>query len=212
MSSRSQGNIFSRRKMIIGTLIVSAGAHVSSNEPAIVLFGYLRHGLVGRGVMLFGVILLLLNFLDGLYKLARLNWHIAYQIVMTIRYIALSVRLDSVDPCLSRRITGGPRRWRAAAGARLSRGELATARPCRPAKARRRWSRGTARCGRRRARRRRKSSGRRRRRPTAARTVLRAAASAAARSRSVAAAPRQPPLPLPEPAAARLLRHRRWPR
>ena len=43
--------IFSHvEKMIIGTLIVSAGAHVSSNEPAIVLFGYLRHGLVGRGV------------------------------------------------------------------------------------------------------------------------------------------------------------------
>jgi len=80
-------------KMIIGTLIVSAGAHVSSNEPAIVLFGYLRHGLVGRGVELFGVILLLLNFLDGLYKLAKLDWHVAYQIVMSLCYIALSVRL-----------------------------------------------------------------------------------------------------------------------
>jgi hypothetical protein len=43
--------------MIIGTLIISAGAHVSSNDPAVVLFGYLRHGLVGRGVELFGVIL-----------------------------------------------------------------------------------------------------------------------------------------------------------
>ena len=80
-------------KMIIGTLIVSAGAHVSSSEPAIVLFGYLRHGLVGRGVELFGVILLLLNFLDGLYKLAKLDWHVAYQIVMSLCYIALSVRL-----------------------------------------------------------------------------------------------------------------------
>ena len=47
--------IFSHvEKMIIGTLIVSAGAHVSSAEPLIVLFGYLRHGLIGRGVMLFG--------------------------------------------------------------------------------------------------------------------------------------------------------------
>ena len=80
-------------KMIIGTLIVSAGAHVSSNEPAIALFGYLRHGLIGRGVELFGVILLLLNFLDGLYKLGRLNWHTAYQLAMTICYIALSARL-----------------------------------------------------------------------------------------------------------------------
>ena len=87
-------DIFSHvEKLVIGTLIVSAGAHVSSNEPSIVLFGYLRHGLVGRGVMLFGVILLLLNFLDGLYKLARLNWHIAYQILMTLLYVALSVRL-----------------------------------------------------------------------------------------------------------------------
>lgn len=80
-------------KVIIGTLIVSAGAHVSSADPAIELFGYLRHGLVGRGVQLFGVILLLLNFVDGLYKLARLNWHLAYQIAMTLLYVALSVRL-----------------------------------------------------------------------------------------------------------------------
>lgn len=80
-------------KMIIGTLIISAGAHVSSNEPAIVLFGYLRHGLVGRGVELFGVILLVLNFLDGFYKLAKVNWHTAYQVLMSLCYFALSVRL-----------------------------------------------------------------------------------------------------------------------
>jgi hypothetical protein len=53
----------------------------------------LRHSLVGRGIELFGIILLVLNFLDGLYKLARLNWHLAYQIAMTLLYVALSVRL-----------------------------------------------------------------------------------------------------------------------
>lgn len=80
-------------KMIIGTLIVSAGAHVSSDQPAIELFGYVRHSLVGRGVMLVGIIILLLNFIDGLYKLAKVNWHVAWQIVMSIFYIALSIRL-----------------------------------------------------------------------------------------------------------------------
>ena len=80
-------------KMIVATLIISAGAHVSSNDPAIVLFGYLRHGLIGRGVELFGIILLVLNFLDGFYKLAKLDWHVAYQIAMSICYFALSVRL-----------------------------------------------------------------------------------------------------------------------
>jgi hypothetical protein len=80
-------------RMIVATLIISAGAHVSSNEPAIVLFGYLRHGLIGRGVELFGIVLLALNFLDGLYKLSKLNWYAAYQIAMSLCYIALSVRL-----------------------------------------------------------------------------------------------------------------------
>jgi hypothetical protein len=80
-------------KMIVATLIISAGAHVSSDEPAIVLFGYLRHGLVGRGVELFGIVLLILNFLDGLYKLSKLEWHAAYQILMSLCYVALSVRL-----------------------------------------------------------------------------------------------------------------------
>jgi hypothetical protein len=80
-------------KMIIATLIISAGAHVSSTEPAIVLFGYLRHGLVGRGVEFFGIVLLALNFLDGLYKLSRLNWSAAYQVAMSLSYVVLSVRL-----------------------------------------------------------------------------------------------------------------------
>src|SRR6266536_3558822 len=34
-----------------------------------------------------------LNFLDGFYKLAKLNWHAAYQIVMSLCYVTLSVRL-----------------------------------------------------------------------------------------------------------------------
>ena len=80
-------------KMIVATLIILAGAHVSSTDPAILLFGYLRHSLVGRGVELFGVILLFLNFLDGFYKLTKLSWHVAYQIVMSVCYFALSVRL-----------------------------------------------------------------------------------------------------------------------
>jgi hypothetical protein len=80
-------------KMIVGTLIVSAGSHVSSTEPGIALFGYLSHSLVGRGVELFGILLLALNFLDGLYRLARQNWNVAYQIVMTVCYIVLSARL-----------------------------------------------------------------------------------------------------------------------
>jgi hypothetical protein len=88
-----QGNILSRRKDDHRNADRIGRRPRLQHEPSIVLFGYLRHGLIGRGVMLFGAILLLLNFLDGLYKLARLNWHIAYQIVMTIFYVALSVRL-----------------------------------------------------------------------------------------------------------------------
>jgi hypothetical protein len=89
----SKGLFSHVEKMIVGTLIVSAGAHVSSTEPGIALFGLLHHSLVGRGVELFGIALLILNFLDGLYRLTKQNWHIVAQIVMTICYVALSVRL-----------------------------------------------------------------------------------------------------------------------
>jgi hypothetical protein len=54
---------------------------------------------------LFGGILLLLNFLDGLYKLAKLNWHIAYQIVMTILIRRPFGAADSAHPRLSRRVS-----------------------------------------------------------------------------------------------------------
>ena len=30
---------------------------------------------------------------DGLYKLAKVSWHVAYQVLMTLLYVALSVRL-----------------------------------------------------------------------------------------------------------------------
>lgn len=81
------------QKMVVGTLIVSAGAHVEADEPLIALFGYLRHGLIGRGVILVGVVLLVLNFIDGFCKLAKLEWHLAIQTVMSVCYIVLSVRL-----------------------------------------------------------------------------------------------------------------------
>jgi hypothetical protein len=80
-------------KMIVATLIISAGAHVSSLDSAVLLFGYLRHDLIGRGVELFGIILLILNFFDGLYKLAKVSWHVGYQVIMSICYLILSVRL-----------------------------------------------------------------------------------------------------------------------
>jgi hypothetical protein len=49
--------------------------------------------LVGRGVMLVGLVVLLLNFVDGLTKLARINRHVVWQIVMSLFYIAVSIRL-----------------------------------------------------------------------------------------------------------------------
>jgi hypothetical protein len=34
--------------------------------------------------------------LSGLYKLARLNWHGAYQVVVSIAYVALSLRFTQL--------------------------------------------------------------------------------------------------------------------
>src|SRR5207237_508478 len=89
----SKGMFSHVEKMIIGTLIISAGAHVTSNEPAIELFGCLRHGLVCRGVALVGIVLLVLSCFVCPHALAKLDWHVVYQVAMSLCYIALSVRL-----------------------------------------------------------------------------------------------------------------------
>ena len=47
----------------------------------------------GVVAMLVGVVILLLNFIDGLTKLAKVNWHVAWQILMSLCYIAVSIRL-----------------------------------------------------------------------------------------------------------------------
>ncbi|MEW6643519.1 MAG: hypothetical protein AB1586_23625 [Pseudomonadota bacterium] len=80
-------------KVIVGTVVISAGAHVSSNEPAIQLFGYLRHNFVGLGIEMFGIALLVLNFIDGLVRLSKLQWHTVLQVIMAVAYFVLSVRL-----------------------------------------------------------------------------------------------------------------------
>jgi len=91
-------------KMIVATLIISAGAHVSSTDPAILLFGYLRHSLVGRGVELFGIILLFLNFLDGFYKLTKLSWACPVSDCHVHLLLRFECPIGPVDPSLSRRV------------------------------------------------------------------------------------------------------------
>jgi len=69
MSSRTS-KYSVRRKMIVD-LDHLGGRACHRARAAIVLFGYLRHGLVAARPL--RVILLVLNFLDGFYKLGRLE-------------------------------------------------------------------------------------------------------------------------------------------
>ena len=173
--------IFSHiEKMIIGTLILSAGAHVSSTEPAIVLFGL------------------------SAPRSRRPRRHVVWchsagaefpRRPLQARKAQLAYRVPNPDDDFLRRPLGPTR----SAHPRLSPGNsgrssrhrmrraitarrTGPAHPCMRETAKPRWWRGTARSARRRAQHRRRSSGHRRRRPTAARTALRAAALAAARS------------------------------
>lgn len=86
-----QGNIFARRKndrRNVDRIGRRARVQRRTGNRPVRLFAPRPW----RGVELFGASLLLLNFIDGLYKLAKVNWHVAYQIAMTICYVALAVR------------------------------------------------------------------------------------------------------------------------
>src|SRR5215203_6624343 len=65
--------IFSHlRNLLIATVIIAAGSYVM-RQPGVELFGVLNPGIAGVGVGTIGILLVVLNLIDGLYKLTRLG-------------------------------------------------------------------------------------------------------------------------------------------
>jgi hypothetical protein len=92
--SRRLRDIFDHaRNAVVATVVVAAGLEATKRVDAIDLMGLfapLSAAYVVAGV---GCALIVLYFIDGLRKLAKLRWHIVLQIALGIAYLFVSLRI-----------------------------------------------------------------------------------------------------------------------
>ena len=81
------------RNLVIATLIVAAGTKATSPEAAPHLWGVFNVKAAGYTVAIFGTLLLGLNLVAGLRKLARANWHFVFQALLIVAYLLITIRV-----------------------------------------------------------------------------------------------------------------------
>jgi hypothetical protein len=81
------------RNLVVASLIVAAGAFAARESDKSQLLSVADAAYVGYGAAFVGVLLLLLNLVDGLRRLTRRRHHIDLRAVLIAIYVILSVRL-----------------------------------------------------------------------------------------------------------------------
>lgn len=81
------------RNAVVATLIVAAGLGTAKTPDLSDLVGVPNPTIAGYIVVGVGCVLVALNFLDGLRKLARLRWHIVLQVALGLGYLFASIRI-----------------------------------------------------------------------------------------------------------------------
>jgi hypothetical protein len=83
------------RNVLTGTVIVAAGVYASRHDAAAAPGLWGVH-VAGHGVALLGIVLLVLNLLDGLHKLSRRRHPAAWRLATFGLYLLVSLRLAQV--------------------------------------------------------------------------------------------------------------------
>jgi hypothetical protein len=81
------------RNAVVATIIVAAGLETARRMDLTDLQGVFNPLLAGYLVAAVGCALIVLNFVDGLRRLARLRWHVTLQLALGAIYLLLSFRV-----------------------------------------------------------------------------------------------------------------------
>jgi hypothetical protein len=81
------------RNLLMATIIIAAGSYGLRQSAAIDVFGVLDVELAGYGVMIIGVVLAVLNALNGLHQLSKQQWHTGFRIAAIVLYFFGTMRL-----------------------------------------------------------------------------------------------------------------------
>ena len=81
------------RNLVLATLIIAAGVHANLYGPHMPALAVFELEPWGYGVAAVGLILAILNLLDGLHKLARTSTPILLRVLVIMLYLFFSVRV-----------------------------------------------------------------------------------------------------------------------
>ena len=81
------------RNLVLATLVIAAGVHANAYGPHMPALAVFEFEPWGYGVAAVGLILAILNLLDGLYKLAKMNAPILLRVVVIMFYLFFAVRV-----------------------------------------------------------------------------------------------------------------------
>jgi hypothetical protein len=81
------------RNAVVATIFVAAGLEALTRKGNLGIFGLLDPHLAGYVVAGLGALLILVNFIDGLMKLARLRKHLLLQIAFSAAYFFVTLRV-----------------------------------------------------------------------------------------------------------------------
>lgn len=81
------------RNVVVATIFVVAGLQASRHGEDLNVFVLLHPVIAGYFVAAFGCGLIILNFIDGFRKLAKLQWNIVLQAALSLAYFMASIRI-----------------------------------------------------------------------------------------------------------------------
>jgi hypothetical protein len=85
------------RNLLVATLVVTAGLDTAKRSDAdAALHLFVNPVLLSCVVVFLGIVLIAVNFFDGLQKLRRFRWHVLLQFAMGLAYLVMSVRMVQI--------------------------------------------------------------------------------------------------------------------
>ncbi|MHA6493562.1 hypothetical protein ACX0MV_09990 [Pseudomonas borbori] len=83
------------KNLLVCALLFAAGTNAVQGNHQILL-GLFAMKLTGWGMIVLSAMLLLLNISDGLHNLAKLRYHVLFQIALFVAYLIFSIRVVEI--------------------------------------------------------------------------------------------------------------------
>ena len=84
------------RNIITSSLIMAAGLYAVKYPRSLDIWGVLDVSHAGYGVAFLGIVLFLLNLLDGMHQLAKFKWHFMLQALLVVIYLMITIRVEQI--------------------------------------------------------------------------------------------------------------------